>query len=561
MIEKLDRERAQNLELTTAKQASEKKLSDQLERERAQNLELTTAKQESEKKFSDQLDRERALNRDLTAAKQASEKKLSEQLDGERARIDQLNTAKTEAEAQLTKLLQKVAEKEAELVAVQEELLALVAALKVERDDLKQQLQSKSAQVDDDLSQLQQQLAIKESDLESVKEENSVLVAEREDLKAELDDLKGQLQIKNAQVEDLSQLASTRGEEREELAKKGEELSTEAEQLQERLLEVQQIRADLIENVEAKQFEINQLAAEMALQRESIEKLTKENEDLKVEVACAEENVAELVGAGPNALVLNQPTGAPPAERDEPPTQPPTQAAIVDKAAYDALLQAYESLETSFADSKKSNKELAMKQQQAQIKSDELVARLDQARQKYEMLAKENHDLRKRSRSPLPPQSNKPVDRQVKEMESINKQLVESCEVATQQLSARKEEMKQQQARIDQLERELAQAKQELEDVQDKHDEVVHTKTEALDRQQAVLDEKLREVVELQGVNQTLEREKGKLETTVQQLRSQLTALKAAATTTDRTCPVCQTKFPGRISQQDYERHVQGHFE
>jgi DNA repair exonuclease SbcCD ATPase subunit len=152
------------------------------------------------------------------------------------------------------------------------------------------------------------------------------------------------------------------------------------------------------------------------------------------------------------------------------------------------------------------------------------------------------------------------TNRQLKKMESINKELVASCEVATQQLSARKEEMKQQLVRIEQLETELAQVNLELEQFQDKHDKMMHVKTESLDKQQAVLDEKLKELVECQQALQASEREKGKLERIVRQLRAQLDSLKTVAGSNERNCPVCNTKFPGHMSQHNFECHVQGHF-
>jgi DNA repair exonuclease SbcCD ATPase subunit len=154
------------------------------------------------------------------------------------------------------------------------------------------------------------------------------------------------------------------------------------------------------------------------------------------------------------------------------------------------------------------------------------------------------------------------LQRQLKEMESINKKLVANCEVATKQLSAHKRKMKQKQAHIEQLETELAQVNLELEQFQDKHDKIVHGKTESLDNQPAVLGEKLKELVECQKALQASEREKAKLEGIVRQLRSQLDSLKAVHKTSssERTCPICNTTFPGRMSQRDFECHVQGHF-
>ena len=75
----------------------------------------------------------------------------------------------------------------------------------------------------------------------------------------------------------------------------------------------------------------------------------------------------------------------------------------------------------------------------------------------------------------------------------------------------------------------------------------------------AVREEKARLVGDLQR----LQEEKGKLERTVQQLRRQIDATRATGKAKEeglRTCPVCDTKFPARIAQVDFERHVQGHF-
>lgn len=461
------------------------------------------SKQESEQRL---LEKEQALNYELDATKKEVEQAKNE-----------LEQVKNELDQRLNESLERERKLNEELAAAKNNTV-----LKI--------------------SSLQQQLAEKDAENKSMKDENAAL-------EAEISDLNGQFQIKNAQVEDLSQLASTRGEEKEEFAK-------EAEQLQGRLLEVQQIRADLIEENDLKQVEIDRLITRLDTKNDEIEQLHKEIEELKQEVACAQENLAELVGAGPNALVLHQPTAAP-AERNEPPTQPPTKAEIVDKAAYDALLQAYESLEGDLKKSKETNRDLAKKQQLAEVRCEEMVTRLSQAKEKYQVLARENYELKKcagGSPSPQPQiQGEKSLQKQIKEMESINKELLTSCDVASQELSARKEEMKQQQSRIEELETALAQARQELDDFRDKHDKIVHTKNESLDEQQAVLDQKLKEVVDLQQA-------KGKLENIIHQLRSQLASLKAAATTNDRTCPMCETKFPSRMSQEDYERHVQGHF-
>ena len=105
---------------------------------------------------------------------------------------------------------------------------------------------------------------------------------------------------------------------------------------------------------------------------------------------------------------------------------------------------------------------------------------------------------------------------------------------------------------------------------QDKYDHKIHMKNDALERQQAALDEKVEEVSALQGEKAQLEREfqlsreeRGKLEKT-QQLQRQLESMRAAGKAREdgmRACPVCNTKFPARMAQPEFERHVQGHFQ
>ena len=106
---------------------------------------------------------------------------------------------------------------------------------------------------------------------------------------------------------------------------------------------------------------------------------------------------------------------------------------------------------------------------------------------------------------------------------------------------------------------------------QDKYDHKLHIKNDALERQQAALDEKVAEVSALQGERAQFEQEfrlsqeeKGKLEKTVLQLRRQIDFMRAAGRAKEegmRACPICNTKFPTRMAQQEFERHVQGHFQ
>ena len=434
-------------------------------------------------------------NQELQVIKQELEQHLPEKVE-ETTLNQELTAAIVETESQITTLAQQLREKE----AMNATLKADITELKKQASDADASAKEGVTVIEVGIEDMKEKFAKKNAELKAAIDRVSVM-------QAELDDLRRKLKIKNAQVEHFRQLASTCGEEREQLAQ-------EAEKLQGRLLEVQQIRADLIELNEAKQVRIDQLVGQLTVQDEDNSDLVKQVEQLKKELACTQENV---IGAGPNAVIVYHPLAAP-TNPNDPPTQPPMQDCIVDRAAYDALHQAYKSLESNFHSSKDTNKELMAKLQSAQIKIDGMIAHLEQAKEQDEILVKENQELKKRGHTP--------GDRQLKEMESINKELVASCEVATQQLSARKEEIKQQQTRIEQLETELARVTLELEQFQDKHDEIVHAKTESLDNQQAVLDEKLKELVEYQQALQTSESEKAMLEGTVHQLQAQLNDLK-----------------------------------
>lgn len=71
---------------------------------------------------------------------------------------------------------------------------------------------------------------------------------------------------------------------------------------------------------------------------------------------------------------------------------------------------------------------------------------------------------------------------------------------------------------------------------------------DSLDKQQAALKKKLKELVECQQALQALEREKTNLQEIVHQLIQGQYNLSSDVV----TCPICCTKFPGRISEHDF---------
>jgi peptidoglycan hydrolase CwlO-like protein len=109
--------------------------------------------------------------------------------------------------------------------------------------------------------------------------------AEINRLTEQLSKLRGQLQIKDGEVEELEQLIDTRGEEKKQLM-------AENEQLQAQLLKMQRISTNSTGN-----SEVHQLTKQLSTQTKENERKTREIEQLRQDLACAQENIAELMGA------------------------------------------------------------------------------------------------------------------------------------------------------------------------------------------------------------------------------------------------------------------------
>ena len=161
-------------------------------------------------------------------------------------------------------------------------------------------------------------------------------------------------------------------------------------------------------------------------------------------------------------------------------------------------------------------------------------------------------------------------DERVRELEEQREPMGQNCESVARELSSRAEESKQQQTQVEELLARQAQMQREFTELRDRCDEKVHVKNEALALQQVVLDEKVSELMACQQQKLALEEQlprlaedNTKLEHKVEQLRAQIEQLKAAARSDKnvRSCPICNTTFPSRMHQQDFERHVQGHFQ
>ena len=156
---------------------------------------------------------------------------------------------------------------------------------------------------------------------------------------------------------------------------------------------------------------------------------------------------------------------------------------------------------------------------------------------------------------------------QLRAMEDSQEQITKQWEAAIQELSVRKDEIiaknmkvTELDGRIADLEETLQMIQTEFKKFQDKHDRIVLEMAARLDEKDASIDAKRAEIADLRMTVSSLAKDKGKLETTVQQLREQLDVLKRQLRVTERKCPICNTIFSASIPQQDFERHIQGHY-
>ena len=351
----------------------------------------------------------------------------------------------------------------------------------------------------------------------------------------------------------------------EEMTAKIDTQARELDELREVQLELMTQIGEKNAEIEQNELRANQMREEFA---EESAKLSAEKEMLAQEVSIAQQNIAELLGAKKEGVVVDNLTN------QEPPTLSVMQVNMVDKSAYEALQQAYEDIEERYHESNEGSVELRRRLHDmktrldtANAKNAEFAYRIEKCREEYEAKAREVIQLQKEGAGTGDAGEVGALQMKLQEMEDNQEQITKSWEAAIQELSARKEEIKAKNMKVAELDGRIADLEETLQVVQteftnfqDKHDHVVNEKAARIDEKDASIDAKCAEIADLRTTVSSLSKDKGKLETTVQQLREQLDMLKRQAKSTERSCPVCNTKFPGRVSQQDFERHVQGHF-
>lgn len=381
-------------------------------------------------------------------------------------------------------------------------------------------------------------LTIKENESEELKvfkERVSNVEGEVVVLTHENEDLKQQIQIKESQVDDLQRLVGTRGEELELTSEKLKESEMQIAELHALCAE---LREEVVQLQGSFRVDIN---AALATKDERIEKLEQE-------LACAQANVAELIGAQQN---------------ERPQHRPPLPDNMVDKGAYIALQQAYETFEKYYKDEKIVKEKLViqlktLQEENANFKSqcEAMVQRVKVCKGEYEAKAQECLKLQRRLKKEgiSTPVDIEPV--KVGEMQREQEEMIQNCQTAAAELSFQRKESNKKDVEIAQLKMELSQVAKNYEEMEDRFDKKIAEKNEVIERQKLVFDEKAAELARaLESTDEHMARAT-ELSEKIRKLQQH-----KGSEESSRSCPMCNMKFPLRMTEQDFEHHVQSHFE
>ena len=473
---------------------------------------------------------------------------------GNQEEVESLRRESREARAQLSEAQNSLAAAKTEGEALKEEFVLVGTELEQEKRksaekdgrivELERELAVKgeserriSEQLSRERERSQELLAAKESEegeVKTLKARVSAVEGDLVELSTEAEELRQQMKITESRAEDLGQLAGARGEELEAMTERLETAEArntelhavvaelrgeldhsqgELQQAEARNTELYAVVAELRGELERRQGELQQqqgsLQADISA---ALSQKDKQIERLEQDLACMQANVAELAGAQQGQITQG---GA-----------PPPRSVTVDKEAYDALQLAYENLEQYYGEEKKMKERVMGQLKGVQASHDDMVERVRQCEIEYKAKARECLDLQRQLKRGGKPQ---PTEQEHQEM-------VQNCQTAAAELSLRMKENNEMSKKISSLERELTKANQRYEQCEDRLDKKISEKNEEIQR---------------------LKLERNELKKKVDQL---LVSIKKRAEESSRCCPVCGMKFPLRMSEQDFEKHVQQHF-
>ena len=381
---------------------------------------------------------------------------------------------------------------------------------------------------------------------------------ELETMARELGNLRQQLRICKGQIEDVGQLASARSEDNEHLK---EELHQAVEELGEQRALVSSLQITLEER---------QITLE------------KVQQDLHV----AQNNVAKLVSAASEQ-------------------QQSTPVSVVDQSIYEALQLAYDNMEkdytqmnSQFRDAQKKildleerNAELEahveqwrkgfaakvseclVLQLQSQLKKDESeggeVEVMQQPVQELEMLQKVQQERNERI-AHLEHQLQAVKDSEQQLKEKVDQQRAQIQELITIKLDSEgqfavlRQQIKEQQYELGTMTEQLSVRKEQVESLEQfasaksRHIELLREKL----KEHGVLAPNLQLTVnEPQQDLYVSHNDVATASGSEKQQQQQQLSTGGKAKEENRLCPICGTQFPAHISQQVFERHVEGHFQ
>lgn len=484
--------------------------------------------------------------------------------------VESLRRESEEARTELEDVQSALTAKETEYHTLSDELVALKAELEEARGEteaIKKESDAERQKKDARILNLEQQVAAKckseerlVEQLSHEKERNKELLAIKENeseelrvlkervsdiegevvvLTSESEDLKQQIRIKESQVDDLQHLVATRADELEQASEKLKvsemeiaELHALCTQLRDSL---QQREEEIVQQQGSFRVDIN---AALATKDERIEKLEQE-------LACSQANIAELLGAH---------------EDERPQHRPPQPENMVDKGAYIALQQAYETFEKYYKDEKIVKERLViqmktLQEENANLQSQygTMVQRVKACKSEYEAKSQECMKLQRRLKKEGMPTA---VDIEPGDMQREQEEMIQNCQRAAEELSIQRKECDKRDAKVARLEMKLAQAIKSFEELEDRYDKKIAEKNEIIERQKHVFEEKATELAQVIESREEQVARATELSEKIKRLQQ-----REQREESSRTCPMCNMKFPLRMTEQDFEHHVQSHFE
>ena len=465
--------------------------------------------------------------------------------------LDQINSLYQSSQTEIAQLKETLGANEAEFTQVKRNLQHAVESLQQEVTTLRSAIEAKQHEIQltknmkdamkqelDDVTARVQQLLLdqghKENEIHTSKELVEKLDAEKQAIIAEKEEAETQLRIQCSHLEERLRKLD---EEKETFVGRSEYYQAELESVQQRL-DVAQAQIATLEQ------DMNGVAQELDKEKADNQELREQLAAKESEANVMQQNICEMAGN------IKEP-------RDQLPKEDPS-SNKVDRQVLEALQFAYDDIESRYTNELKITR--AQKKKIA-----EMEERVKRCLEQYEQVATENVELKKGQKRQMTPTQSGGVN----------------VDAMMAELTDRREKM-------GELER-------ELEQFQLKHDERIAEKNLAIENLQETLETKETALNGMKHQETAMKRSIEALNVENGQLKRQIRDLQRSlgnyappqqgqpppynpvyppppqrpqpppqrsqqVDATTRQCPVCNLTFPSRMSQQDFERHVNCHF-